>query len=407
MFDDTRGVATRFHRLFSLLDSLPRRSSTWGLALLPMLGACAGDDAAATTASATGSSTTEGATTSTASTGAPSSSSEASSGTPGSSTTTAASTSTAGVDSSSTSGGTTEGTTTGAAAFDVPFMVLDPYPLPLGFRVQPGWTVITTAAEWDAEVGGPVPEGVSFPEQWIVYGSRGPLAFAGHELEVTALTWDGGQLVVDGSAVSPGADCETYQFTWPADTLLVIDALRVEIDGFDDQTAPEVSTCAMGAGDSGSCDLDTPCATGLLCAGLIRSTVLANSPGGLCLPQEYAGVFTGGPVAIPGDGTPVEASLPVAGLTTVDMDVVVWVELDHPDPSELLIELRNPDGNQVQVASLPAAPLHPGGVGIVPVGFSGDESVNGTWWLVVTDTVANEVDGGVISWELEIMSRFD
>lgn len=371
---------------------------------LPSVGACTDDGASATT-STTGSSTTEVSASSSTTTGAPSSSTEGSSSTRGSETTAEPTTSTGGAD--STTGETSESTTTGLAAFDVPFTVLDPYAVPLSSRVQPGWTVVTSAAEWDAQTGAPVPAGVSFPEQWLVYGSRGPQPFPGHDLVATSLTWDRGRLVVDGRAGSPGGDCETFQFTWPADTLLVIDALRVEVDEIDDQTVPEMISCAMGAGEGASCDLATLCGAGLLCAGLIRSTVSSNSPGGLCLPQDHAGVFAGGPVGIPGDGTPVEAGLPVAGLTSVDMDVVVWVELDHPDPSELVIELRNPDGNQVLVASLPTEPLHPGGVGIVPLGFSGDESVNGTWWLVVTDTVVNGIGGGIMSWELEIMSRFD
>ncbi|MEM9452581.1 MAG: proprotein convertase P-domain-containing protein [Myxococcota bacterium] len=382
-----------------------RRPATWGLVVLPsMLGACTDDGTSATT-STTDSSTTEVIASSTTTTDAPSADAEGSSSTRGLGTTAEPTTSTDG--GGSTTGGAAEGTTTGLGAFDVPFTVLDRYALPLSSRVQPGWTVITSAAEWDAVTGVPVPTGVSFPEQWLVYGSRGPQPFAGHDLVATSLTWDRGRLVVDGRAGSPGGDCETFQFTWPADTLLVIDALRVEVDGVDDQTVPETISCAMAAGEGASCDLVDLCGPGLLCAGLVRSTVLSNSPGGLCLPQEHAGVFSGGSVAIPGDGTPVEASLPVAGLTSVDMDVVVWVELDHPDPSELVIELRNPDGNQVSVASNPASPLHPGGVGIVPLGFSGDESVNGTWWLVVTDTVINGVDGGVMSWELEIMSRYD
>ena len=48
-----------------------------------------------------------------------------------------------------------------------------------------------------------------------------------------------------------------------------------------------------------------------------------------------------------------------------------------------------------------------GGVPIVPNGFSGDESVNGTWTLTVRDAVDNDNNGSVQSWNVEIMSRFD
>lgn len=373
--------------------------------LLCMLVAGCGDSdstADAPTSDSTGATTT----TTTAGADTTTTTDPATTGTSGTtSTTTAADTSgssTAAVDT-----GTSDGST-GPEPFGVPFSLLDPVAVPLPTRVVPGWLVITSAAEWDAQTGGaPLPPGVSVPEQWLVFGSRGPQPFPGHRLEVSALTWDSGMLVVEGDAVDPDADCETFQFTWPADTLLAIDALEVAVSGFDDQTLPLASNCAAGAGDSASCDLLTPCATGLVCAGLIRSTVISNNPGGLCLPIGYSGVFTGGPLAIPANGSVAETSQLVSGLTTVDMDVVIWVELDHPAPQELIIELRNPDGNQVMVANLQDAPLHPGGVGIVPVGFSGDESVNGSWSLVVRDDVVNGNNGSVLSWELEIMSRFD
>ncbi len=317
------------------------------------------------------------------------------------------STDSTGIDDTTGSGSSSDGASTGMAAFDVPFAVLDPSVLSLTARVQPGWMLVTSLAQWQALTNAPVPMGVDFSLQSLVYGSHGPQPFPGHAIDAATLTWDGGIITVQGDAVEPDNDCETYQFTWPADTLLVIDVLDVGVDSIDDQTMPLPTSCAMGAGQSMNCNLSTPCATGLLCAGLIRSTVLAGNPGGLCLPSTNAGVFTGGAVVIPSNGSMVETSQVVGGLTTVDMDVVIWVELDHPAPQELVIELRNPSGNQVSVANLQSSPLHPGGVGIVPTGFSGDESVNGTWFLVVTDAVVNGNNGGVLSWELEIMSRLD
>lgn len=379
----------------------------WGAVVLSTGLAACGDDGSA---SPTTSTTETGATESTGpspSTGLDGSTGESSSGSTAAQTTTTGSSDTGSGSSSSEGTGTTEGSTTGTPAFDVPFIVLDPTAVPLVTRVQPGWTVVTSMAEWDALTDAPLPMGVSLPRQWLVYGSRGPLPFPGHDVEVSTLTWDSGVLLVDGTAGEPAPDCETYQFTWPADTLLAIDALDVAVSATDDLTVPLPSSCAMGAGEVEDCDLDAPCATGLLCAGLIRSTVLANDRSGLCLPSDYAGVFTGGALGIPADGSTAEASVLVSGLTSVDMDVVIWVELDHPAPEQLVIELRNPSDNQVPVASLQASPLHPGGVGIVPTGFSGDESVNGTWWLVVTDAVVDASNGSVLSWELEIMSRFD
>jgi hypothetical protein len=273
--------------------------------------------------------------------------------------------------------------------------------------VTPGWSLLTSEAEWIAAIGASVPAEIDFESEWIVRGSLGAQAFPGHALEVSTLTWDAGSVTVDALALAPGPDCETYTFTWPTAALLSIDPLEVEVDGFVELLTPQATSCAAGVGESGSCDLIAPCATGLLCAGLIRSTVLLGEPGGMCLPKTNAGLFMGAGAVVPDGGAAVAIDLLVDGLTTVDMDVVIWVELDHPAPEDLVIELRNPDSNQVQVWNKLPGPLHPGGLGIVPTGFSGDESVNGTWTLFVTDTAQNGQQGGVTGWSLEIMSRFD
>lgn len=378
----------------------------------PWLAAGCGDDASASTDA--GSSTTSG---DTSSTGLPDASSTTAASAEGSDDSTS---STDDTDDSTTGGSTTTGSsgtqggsdsssgdTTGAQAVDVPFTVLDPSVLELSARVPEGWVVITTADAWASFTDAPVPPGVTFPAQWVMLGSRGPQPYPGHALTVQALSWQGDTLTVTGDQVDPADDCETYAFIWPADTLLAFDALGAEIEDIDDQTAPLEASCAGGATDSMPCDLASPCATGLLCAGIIRNTVLANDPGGLCLDSGFSGVFSGAGAAIPADGGAIELAVDVGGLATVDMDVTVLLDLDHPAPEELVIELRNPDGNQVPVANLQSTELHPGGVPIVPTGFSGDESVNGTWTLVVRDAVDNGSSGSISGWELEIMSRLD
>ncbi len=344
----------------------------------------------------TGTASAEGSTTGTTDTTGSSSTDDSTTGS-----TTTGSTETQGESSSSTSD------TTGSSAVDVPFTVQDPSILELTARVPPGWVVVTTGDQWASFTDAPVPAGVTFPDQWVLFGSRGPQPYPGHALAVNALSWQGDTLSVAGDQVDPADDCETYEFIWPADTLLSFDALDGKVEDIDDQTAVLEASCAAGAAESMACDLDSPCATGLLCAGIIRSTVLANDPGGLCLDSSNSGVFTGGAVTIPAGGATAELSMEVSGLTTVDMDVTILLDLDHPAPEELEIELRNPDGNEVSVANLQSTELHPGGVPIVPTGFSGDESVNGTWTLIVRDTVDNANSGSVQTWDVEIMSRLD
>ncbi|MGH1348374.1 MAG: proprotein convertase P-domain-containing protein [Nannocystales bacterium] len=364
---------------------------------------------ASTSGSPDDTSSTGGPTSGTGTTSTESSSTGTSAPTSSSSTTGDTTGDTTGSGTSDTDGDPTSSTgdTTGSSAVDVPFTVLDPSILELTARVPPGWVVITSAAQWASFTDAPVPAGVTFPTQWVMFGSRGPQPYPGHALTVDALSWQGDTLSVSGDQVDPADDCETYEFIWPADTLVFFDALDSEVADVDDQTAVLESSCAAGATASMDCDLDSPCATGLLCAGIIRSTVLLDDPGGLCLDSSNSGVFTGGSVAIPAAGATAELSMQVSGLTTVDMDVTILLDLDHPAPQELVIELRNPDGNQVSVADLQSTELHPGGVPIVPTGFSSDESVNGTWTLVVRDTIDNDNSGSVQSWDLEIMSRFD
>nr|WP_255216130.1 proprotein convertase P-domain-containing protein [Pseudenhygromyxa sp. WMMC2535] len=100
-------------------------------------------------------------------------------------------------------------------------------------------------------------------------------------------------------------------------------------------------------------------------------------------------------------------------LATVDTDVIIRVELDHPDPSALTITLTNPDSNEVMVWDQELGPVnYPwfefDGEFVIhrsPVGFSADESVNGTWTLKIVD--AGDSGGTLKGWGLEIMSRFD
>lgn len=319
-----------------------------------------------------------------------------------------------GSDSSSSSGGagstgSTSGTddTTGASAVDVPFVEHDPSVLGLPARVADGWVVVSSAKAWAELTEAPPPAGVTFPGQWVLFGSRGPLRYPGHQLAVEALTWQGGALAIDGQRIDPADDCETFDFIWPADTLVSFDALDGEVQELIDDTASTEWTCPAKGEAVFECDLETPCAVGSLCAGIVRSTVLAGNPAGLCLDSDFRGTVEGGGAMIPGNGSAAELAVNVAGLATVDMDVAVFVDLDHPAPEELVIELRNPDGNQVMVANEQVAPLHPGGVPTVPIGFSGDESVNGAWTLVVTDVVDNANTGAVLGWTLEVMSRLD
>jgi hypothetical protein len=114
-----------------------------------------------------------------------------------------------------------------------------------------------------------------------------------------------------------------------------------------------------------SCGADDDCAGGLICAGATRGA-------GLCQPASMRGTFADPAHAAIPDGGALARTVAVSGLATVDTDVEVRLELDHPRPADLRITLTNPAGTEVVVN------------GDGPVrGFSGDESVNGAWTLRV------------------------
>ena len=153
------------------------------------------------------------------------------------------------------------------------------------------------------------------------------------------------------------------------------------------------------------CSATAPCdlAQGLACSGLTRGDV------GLC---EQAWMF--GSFGELESGTPVPDADPeggvrtidVHGLATVDTDVELRLWVSHDQPTQLVATLTNPAGNEVVVFDGPTA-----GAGELSIdgpvsGFSGDESVNGTWTLRVVDGVAGDT-GTIERWTLRLGSRFD
>src|SRR5690606_5071857 len=106
---------------------------------------------------------------------------------------------------------------------------------------------------------------------------------------------------------------------------------------------PQLFDCALdGALEFEDCSESHWCAPGLICAGITRS------PTGLCMDASLRGQFDSGVLDLPISAALVD-ELQVEGLASVDMDVIVTVHLEHPDPSALTITLTNPATNQVMV----------------------------------------------------------
>lgn len=156
-----------------------------------------------------------------------------------------------------------------------------------------------------------------------------------------------------------------------------------------------------GIGESCTADSSGLCGEGLSCAGLTRSDV------GFCQPEWMTQTFSEWQGAsIPDNSASgVTRVLDVRGLATVDTDVSLNAVIRHNRPADLRVTLTNPEGTEVVVfdGATGGTDVHLDG----PVkGFSGDESVNGSWTLKVVDRKRGTA-GSIERWGLRIGSRWD
>jgi hypothetical protein len=156
------------------------------------------------------------------------------------------------------------------------------------------------------------------------------------------------------------------------------------------------------AGEGTQCGSDEQCPGSLICAGMTRDF-------GLCAPAWTRGTFDAIPGAAIPDGGELRTYLTAYGLATVDTDVTVRATITHAHPNQLRIYLRNPAASDVLVWDGPASSPVEGTsfpLDMTVLGFSGDESVNGSWTLRVVDTVPGGT-GTVVRWGLTLGSRWD
>jgi hypothetical protein len=153
--------------------------------------------------------------------------------------------------------------------------------------------------------------------------------------------------------------------------------------------------------------LGCPADSGLLCSGA------SLDDEGLCTPAWMHGVYypdaAATPVEIPDGGT-LEVPIAVYGLASVDTDVRLELLLTHENFAELEVRLVHASGTSVTLydgARDPAPSWGELAWRSQPIaGFSGDEAVNGTWRLVVTDRAASG-RGTLHRVALEVTSRWD
>jgi subtilisin-like proprotein convertase family protein len=148
------------------------------------------------------------------------------------------------------------------------------------------------------------------------------------------------------------------------------------------------------------------CGEDLICAGM---TLWGD---GLCNPKWMWGYFYGPtPTGIP-DGGQVTVPLVVSALASVEVDVVLYVDITHPDPSQLTLTMMNPMTPEGEISQWvvvwdqeattgPNLVLHE-----AVIGFSGDEVANGEWSLIVEDHAAGST-GTINTVWTEMTSRWD
>ncbi len=162
------------------------------------------------------------------------------------------------------------------------------------------------------------------------------------------------------------------------------------------------------------CSAADPCPleAGLICSGLTRSDT------GFCRPAWMSRRFSSSSVVeIPdSDADGLAGEIFAYGLASVDEEVIIDLEIEHPDLSQLLITLNNPTGpdGSVEIVFDGSNPQHLAEFSEYygwahmsrPCFFSGDESVNGAWILRVIDRAQGN-QGKLHGWDLLLRSNWD
>lgn len=160
-------------------------------------------------------------------------------------------------------------------------------------------------------------------------------------------------------------------------------------------------------GDDGTC----PFEDGLVCSGLGAN---ASGDFGFCRSVWATTLLRDDAIVdIPDDGS-VERTVHAYGLATVPEDAILELAIEHPDFSQVRIEMDDAGGEDFVTifdgsvdADLASLPETSGFITLVRnVPHSGDDEVNGAWTLRVSDREAGG-EGAILDWSLRLTSRFD
>lgn len=153
-------------------------------------------------------------------------------------------------------------------------------------------------------------------------------------------------------------------------------------------------TLAGTTPEGSDCTAHEECSSGV-CAGLTIGM-------GICVADWMVGTYVSTEVRPIGDPGSVITEIVVDDQASVPMDVIVTLDIDHPRPADLIVELFQPGGGYELLWDHEANPAYE----LNPYGIERDNMINGTWRLEVTDTVTGEA-GVLNGWSMWLTSRWD
>ncbi|MFT7583282.1 MAG: hypothetical protein ACI9MR_004969, partial [Myxococcota bacterium] len=283
--------------------------------------------------------------------------------------------------------------------------------LPAGIGETHTLELFTSAAGFEAYFGIAPPTEADFATKHVLFFSAGshPLG-AGNSAVVTEVVDNTHELFVFSTRGYPEEDCITLSVSVPVWNMYTVTkaisgaTALTEIYGEEDRWCNTPGAIGLG----GQCGPERVCGADLVCAGM------ALWGDGICFPSWMLGrhdADTTPAVTIPDNGA-VTIPIPVSGMASVEVDVILYLEITHPAAAQLSLTMLNPlneDGDISQAVTVLNVGDASGSNLLIHravVGFSGDEVANGEWALVVADEVAGQVGTVDVLW-MEMTSRWD
>lgn len=114
---------------------------------------------------------------------------------------------------------------------------------------------------------------------------------------------------------------------------------------------------------------------------------------------RYEACVNDNPVAIPDDSSFIMSEIEVSSFIWTVNNVIIGIDITHPDVSELDIRLISPEGTVAFVGSFDGENLIRENINIDDFAY---EAAEGIWTLQIRDTIANGNSGMLNSWSLKI-----